>query len=199
MFSAILTLLIMMNPFALFIYLSPLMKDLSSRGFILVLFKASTISLILLLFFFFSGEYLFDEILDMAFSSFKIFGGIVIFSFAYLYIVSGRKAIIMIKENLDDLASEIALPFIAGVGSISLAVLLKHKFSIIAGVSILTAVIVLNFLIIIGLKTMKDKVPNKKLKVAFDKNMQILMRLMGFIIGAIGIDLIIKGIKESFF
>jgi len=199
MFAAILTLLIMMNPFALFIYLSPIMKDLSHKGFVLVLFKASVISLFVLLFFFFIGEALFDEILDIAFSSFKIFGGIVIFSFAYLYIVSGRKAIIMVKENLDDLASEIALPFIVGAGSISLAVLLKHNFPIVSGIIILTLVIALNFLIIILLKMIKDRIPGKKFKVAFDKNMQILMRLMGFIIGAIGIDLIIKGIKETFF
>jgi len=175
------------------------MKDLSHKGFVLVLFKASVISLFVLLFFFFIGEALFDEILDIAFSSFKIFGGIVIFSFAYLYIVSGRKAIIMVKENLDDLASEIALPFIVGAGSISLAVLLKHNFPIVSGIIILTLVIALNFLIIILLKMIKDRIPGKKFKVAFDKNMQILMRLMGFIIGAIGIDLIIKGIKETFF
>jgi len=198
MISAITALLVMINPFAIFIYLTPVMRSLHHRGFVLVFLKSSLISFFLLLFFFFAGEYVFKNILSINFESFRIFGGIVIFSFAYLYIVSGRRALILIKENLDDLASEIAIPFIAGVGTISLTILVSHRLNMWQGILTITSVLLINFGIIIGLKLIRDRMPSKKFKIFFDKNMQVLMRIMGFLIGAIGIDLIIAGIKNSF-
>ena len=198
MVAAIVALLVMMNPFAIFIYMDPIMKSLHHRGFLMVFVKATAISFFVLLFFFLVGEVFFKNVLQINFDSFRIFGGIVVFSFAYLFIVSGRKAIIMMKENLDDLASEIAIPFIVGMGSISLIILFSKKLSVIEGIITVSAVLSANFIIILLLKLLRDKLPGKKLKVAFDKNMQVLMRIMGFFIGAIGIDLIIKGIKGAF-
>jgi multiple antibiotic resistance protein len=38
-----------------------------------------------------------------------------------------------------------------------------------------------------------------KFRVAFDKNMEILLRLNGFFIGAIGINMIIQGINSLYY
>jgi multiple antibiotic resistance protein len=198
MFSTIIAFLAMLNPFALFLYLSPLMKELEHKTFLKVLAKASIISLIICIAFFFIGTFIFESILQIHFESFRIFGGIIIFSFAYLFIVKGQKAFITLKTDLDDLASEIALPFMVGAGTISLSILINEKLSISNGLIALLIIFIINFLFIYILKFIRGEISKSKFRKAFDKNMEILLRINGFLVGAIGIDMIITGINNLF-
>lgn len=196
LFSAIVAFLAFMNPFALFLYLSPVMKELNRKRFASVLLRASLISFGVYLFFLLSGEWLFAHIFQINFESFRIFGGVVVFSLAYLYIIKGKGAIIHVKENLDDLASEIALPFMVGAGSISLSILLGSNFSKSLGVTALIIIMASIYAIILSLQWLRDSIKKKKFRVAFDKSMSILLRLNAFFMGAIGIDMVITGIKN---
>lgn len=198
MLSSIVEFLVMLNPFALFLYLEPIRKDLSHRDFVKVILKASLISFTICFLFFLSGDLFFRKIFQIDFESFRIFGGVIIFSYAYFYIVKGQKALIIIKESLDDLASEIALPFMVGAGSISLSILLAHDHSYTKGGLALVGIFVVNFLVIFLLKKFRDTIEKKKFKTAFDKNMEVLLRLNGFFIGAIGINMVLMGIKNLF-
>lgn len=198
MISSIIEILVMLNPFALFLYLEPIRKDLTHKSFMMVIFKATLISFIICLAFFFLGDSIFRKVFQIDFESFRIFGGIIIFSYAYFFIVRGQKALIMIKENLDDLASEIALPFMVGAGTISLSILLSQKHSIGIGALSLVIIFGLNFLTLYTLKRFRDSIEGKKFKTAFDKNMEVLLRLNGFFIGAIGINMVLTGIQNMF-
>ncbi len=198
MLTSIGELIVMLNPFALFLYLEPVRKDLSHKQFVSVIFKATLISLMVCYLFFFSGEYLFKNVFNIDFESFRIFGGIIIFSYAYFFIVKGQRALIMMKEDLDDLASEIALPFMVGAGTISLSILTSYRHPRPIGVLVLLISFAVNFTTIFLLKTLRDSLEGKKLKTAYDKNMEILLRLNGFFIGAIGINMILTGIKKMF-
>jgi len=191
-------LIVMLNPFALFLYLEPIRKDLSHKQFMNVIFKASLISLIICYLFFFSGEFLFKKVFMIEFESFRVFGGIIIFSYAYFFIVKGQRALIMIKENLDDLASEIALPFMVGAGTISLSILTSYRHARWTGMLILLTAFVINFLSIYLLKVLRNSLEGRKLKKAYDKNMEVLLRLNGFFIGAIGVNMILTGIQNMF-
>lgn len=198
MISSVIEFLVMLNPFALFLYLEPVRKDLTHKEFLRVILKASLISFTICLIFFLSGDFIFQEIFRIHFDSFRIFGGIIIFSYAYFYIVKGQKAMIMFKESLDDLASEIALPFMVGAGAISLSILLSQKQDFLMGTLSLLIIFALNFISIILFKLFRDRLEKHKFKTAFDKNMEVLLRLNGFLIGAIGINMVIVGLKNIF-
>jgi multiple antibiotic resistance protein len=198
MLSSIIEFLVMLNPFALFLYLEPIRKDLSHKNFLIVILKATAISLSICAIFFFTGDVIFRKVFQVNFESFRIFGGIIIFSYAYFYIVKGQKALIIIKENLDDLASEIALPFMVGAGAISLSILLSQKQPAITGAIMLAVIFILNFGILYLLKKLRDSLEKRKFKTAFDKNMEVLLRLNGFFIGAIGVNMVLTGIQNMF-
>ncbi|MFO8015548.1 MAG: MarC family protein [Candidatus Woesearchaeota archaeon] len=197
--STMIAFLVMLNPFAMFLYLQPIMKELKHKSFLKVLFRASAISFAILLLFLISGEFLFEEVLQIRFESFRIFGGIIIFSFAYFFIVKGQLSLVHMKEDLDDLAAEIALPFMVGAGTISLTFLMAYEFTLLPGTFLLVAVLVINFVFIILLKYIRDHLPGRKLPVAFDKNMEVFMRLNGFFLGAIGINMIVMGLDHLYF
>jgi multiple antibiotic resistance protein len=56
-----------------------------------------------------------------------------------------------------------------------------------------------NFLTLFILKKLRDSIEKRAFKKAFDKNMEVLLRLNGFFIGAIGINMMLTGIKNMFF
>lgn len=199
MLSIIIGFLIMLNPFALFLYLQPIRKDLNKDMFHKVIFKATLTSFLICLIFFYFGDVIFEKYFNISFDSFRIFGGIIIFSFSYLFIVKGQEAMIIMKEDLDDLASEIALPFMVGAGTISLSILLSQKVNLIIGTLLLVIIFIINFFIISFLNYLRESIQKNKIKVAFDKNMEVLLRLNGFFIGAIGINMVISGIRSAFF
>lgn len=199
MLSFMIAFLVMLNPFAMFLYLQPVMQELTNAQFLKVLLKATIISFAVFFTFIMMGDVIFREVLQISFESFRIFGGVVIFSFAYFFIVKGQKALIQMKENLDDLASEIALPFMVGAGTISLTVLMSYQLPLAQGIVTLLIVLLLNYVFIIFLKSLRDSIAKTKIKVAFDKNMEVFLRLNGFFVGAIGINMIVTGVQNAFF
>ncbi|MGM5488595.1 MAG: MarC family protein [Nanobdellota archaeon] len=194
MIANLIQFLVMLNPFALFLYLLPVMKDLDSKSFYKVLVKASFISLLILGACVFSCNVLIERVFQIEMESVRIFGGIIIFSFAYYFIIKGEKAYIYMKGSLDDLASEIALPFMVGAGTISLALFLGHNHSDVEGFFVILSALLLTFAIIAILKETREFILRKRYRIAFDKNMEMLLRLNGFFIGAIGVNMIRIGV-----
>src|SRR6056297_3359290 len=130
MISTILSFLFLLNPFALFLFLSPIMKSLTHREFINVLYKASIISFGIFLFFAVAKELLFEDVFNIHFESFKIFGGVIIFSIAYLFIMKGEQVFLQMKGNLSELANQVVLPYMVGAATISLVVIMFDKFNL---------------------------------------------------------------------
>lgn len=97
-----------------------------------------------------------------------------------LILVNPFALFIYLNPIMDDLASEIALPFMVGACSVTIAVRMGYNYVIVDGLSILGAVIIINLLIILLLKLFKDIISRKRLKVAYDKNINFMMRLNGF-------------------
>ncbi|MCJ8163400.1 MarC family protein [Pontibacter sp. E15-1] len=196
MIAAIFSFLVMLNPFALFLYLRPVMQDLSEADFRAVFLKATTISFFIFMVFLLFGDVVFEKVFRINFESFRIFGGIVLFSLAYIFIVQGKKAFIQIKGDLHDLASEIALPFMVGAGTISLTVLMAEQLELWQGILSLVLIMFTNFAVIMGLKQIRRSMNSKKVQTAFDKNMELLLRINGFFVGAIGVDMVVTGISN---
>jgi len=188
----------MMNPFAQFLYLKSVVDDLDLKTFGYVYGKASIMSYIIYSIFALLGDGIFTHFFNIKFESFKIFGGIIIFSYAFLFIMKGAKGMLQIKENLDDLASEIALPFIVGAGTIYLSILIGHNApSEWMALGAIATVMVINYCIVLLFAFVKDHF-KKKRRVAFDKYVGIAMRLNGFFMGAIGVHMIIDGLAHFF-
>ncbi|MCF7871197.1 MAG: hypothetical protein K9L95_04840 [Candidatus Omnitrophica bacterium] len=198
MIQFIISFLVLLNPFALFIYLNPIAKDLNRKDYLMVLVKAGGLSLLIFLGFALFGRIIFEKILLIDFSSFKIFGGVVITAYALIFIIQGRKSFFTLKGSLDDLAAEIALPFMVGAATISLCIIIGNRFHPFAASGIITLTMIIHISLVFFLTILKYSLFKERLKVAFDKTMGMFLRLNGFIVGAIGSNLIISGIREFF-
>lgn len=183
---------IMLNPFALFLYLLPLKKEVGLRRFLHILARASLISCAIYILFALSGEALFAA-LKIKFDSFRIFGGIVVSAFALIFILQGKKSMITTRGELNSIAAEIALPFIVGAGTITLSILMGRAMGPAGSVLAISFLMLLNYIIISLLAVLRHKLKPRP-QVVFDKNAEILLRINGFLVGAFGVDLIVTGI-----
>ena len=194
MLSFYISFLVLLNPFALFVYLIPLKKEQGIRTFADILLRASAISLVIYLLFAWFGQNIFN-VLNIDFESFRIFGGIVLTSLALSFILQGKKSMIATRGEFSQIAAEIALPFIVGVGTITQSILIGERLSDAESFVVLTLVMVTNFLIV-TLLAFARHVLREDLKVVLDKNAEILLRINGFVVGAYGINLVIVGISN---
>lgn len=197
MIAFIFSFLILLNPFALFIYMLPLYKEQKLGTFFKILTGATLISYVIYAAFAIFGQSIF-EVLKVNFEAFRIFGGIVLISFALSFILQGKKSMINTRGEIGKLASEVALPFIVGAGTITQSILIGEAQTSLRAAFIVGVVMLANFCIVGGLMTVRDQLEkaHSKYTVAFDKNAEILLRINGFIVGAYGVDLIVVGIRN---
>jgi len=187
--------LALLNPFALFVYTLPLKKEFGIGRYIKIMTFASLISASIYLLFALSGTYLFEHVLKIRFDSLRIFGGVVLLAFALSYIVQGKESFITIKGKLSKIASEVALPFMVGAGTIALSVVIGGEFSALGTILTIIMVMIANLAIVACLAFVRHKLVDR-FKTVFDENIEIILRLNGFIVGAFGVDLIITGIQN---
>lgn len=194
MLSTILALLVMLNPFALFLYQLDIIRELSKKDFAKLFYKASATAFFLLGIFLMAGNMIFQDVFQVPVGTFRIFGGVIVLSYSIIFLMSAEKTLIKVRKTMDDTAAEIAMPFMIGAGTISVIILVNHEYSIYKGLIILMAALILNFLIVLSLVLIRDFINKKINRVAFDKIMQLCLHLNGFFIGAIGIDIIRQGL-----
>lgn len=196
MVSAAISLLIMLNPFGLFFYLMPVRDQMKAGAFNLLFIRSALISTVIAVLFYLFGEYTFIHLLKINFEAFRIFGGAVIFSLSFLYLIGGRRAMIAMKDDTGDLAAEIAMPFMIGLGSISLIVLTSHYIKGVAGFASVILALLAHFLIAAGFMAIHTKIKKGPVRKFFSQANSVLMRVNGFFIGAIGINMLITGIRN---
>ena len=188
----------MLNPVALFLYLTPVMDDLSKHEFLWIIWKATVIAGLIYALFIISGDYIFLNIFQIDFESFRLFGWIVIFTLSFMFIVWWRESFIHMKESLDDMASQLALPFMVGAWSISVSILIGNAYTVQTGLLMLLVVLAINLLVIMSIKYIRDTFFMWKLKWYFKNILAIVFRLNSFFMWAVGIDMTITAIKTIF-
>ncbi len=186
--------LILLNPFALFIYLNAIIEDLPRGEFFAVLLKATAVSFVIFSLFAMFGTAIFENIWGVRFESFRIFGGIVIVTYALIFIIQGKASFFTLKGTLDDLAAEIAFPFLVGAATVSLSVVIGKNIPLLEAIGAILLALIINLIIIMGLIVFKYDVLKNMMRKVFDRVMIFFLRLNGFFVGAIGINLIITGI-----
>jgi multiple antibiotic resistance protein len=158
--------------------------------------KTSTlVAFIIVISFILVGKYIF-EIFGLTIPAFKVFGGILIF-FIGFEMLQSKKSSIHLNDNstFDDAVaiSPLAIPVLAGPGTIVTAmnfVVHANFFHVLITILIFALIIVLTYLAFIFSKYI--------IQFAGQKNFVIIGKIMGLILGVLGANMLIEGIKLAF-
>lgn len=187
-----------MNPFGTVPVFVSLTKEQSKKERSAIAFKASLNVLVILLISFFIGKYIL-VFFGISINSLKIAGGLIITSSGFALLTgkfSEHKG--MKKKNVKvDLASRseisltpLALPMIAGPGTISLLITYNQEFSeVLEIVYILMAIFLAAISVYLILKSSHYFV-----RILGASGINALSRIIGFVVIAIGIEFIIAAV-----
>ena len=188
-------LFVLLNPFLLALYLLDLIKSLDAATFRSVLWRAVLIAGSIFAVFAITGESLFQDLLQLSFSSFQVFGGVVFLIIGIRYVMQGPSAIEKLRGESEHLAGSIAMPFLVGPGTVTASVL--------AGVGqsppmAVLSVVVAMFLALVGLlgvKWLHDHVRARHERLV-ERYTEIVGRLAAFLVGTVAVDMILRGLED---
>lgn len=195
MLEAIISFLVLLNPIAMFIFLQPVIRRISTTELMILLAKAVAIAFGIFVLFAVGGDIFFQKILQVQFDSFRIFGGLIITYLSFVMIVQGKKSFITYNDDHSIISSEIVMPLMVGAGTISLSVLMGKTFGKVETVVALALVMLISYGLIVALTLLRQGIVTQFEK-AFDKNMDMALRLIAFFAGAIGLNIIVVGIQN---
>jgi multiple antibiotic resistance protein len=192
-----LLLLIIINPFSQMVYLSKLMDESTKRDFLIIYFQATLMSLIICVLFAFVGELVLYDIFQVSLSAMRIFGGILILSVAYVFIMRGSEGIKLFQGHVSEIAQQIMLPLMIGPGVIWMCVKIGETYSGPISALIIALGLILNALLVFTYYIFyKDA--RGVVAVAMKKYFGIIMRLNAFMMGAVSVEMILSGIHDYF-
>lgn len=190
------------DPIGLLPIFATFTQGLSKKDITKLTIRSSVTAFVVLLTFWIFGSSLLG-IMGISFESFRIIGGLFLLIIAYQMVFEQRqdkrqdtaeKA--MTDEALSSLATfPLAIPFIAGPGSIAIVMLLSEKIDS----DLQTQFIAFSpIFIVIALTALSLWLSAQLAKVLPMSALGVLQRTFGLLLGALAIEFVIEGIRSTF-
>jgi len=156
---------------------------------------SNVVAFLIVLAFILIGKYIF-QVFGLTVPAFKVFGGVLIFFIGFDMLQTKKANIHLAGEPTfdDSLAiSPLAIPILAGPGTIVTAM------NFVVNVSIFQVLItIVIFALIVMLTYYAFIYSSYIVKIIGNKNFVIIGKIMGIIIGVLGANMLIQGIKMAF-
>jgi multiple antibiotic resistance protein len=190
-FVALTSILAIMNPVSTVAVFSTLSEGMSKEERLVVISTSMRVALTVLLFFAFTGQFIF-VILGLTLPSFKIAGGLLLLSLAVGMIQP--KKVAYSPDELDNIAIvPLAFPLTCGAGTITTVILLASEAQgIIDNILVYTSVATA-----VGISYLGMLYAPRILAIFGEHEIKVLLRLLSIFVLAIGVQFVMNGISES--
>ena len=199
--KAFISLIAIMNPFSSVPIVISLVQDYSEKEIRIIAFKAALYSAIILIFFLFTGDLLF-KFMGITLPAFKVGGGILLFLIALNLVYGefgkekGKKHEIEAALQRENIALiPLAMPLLAGPGSITTVLILRASAKNIEEVVLLLGAIVLASFIAFLVFAASYFLYNLLGRAGIN----VLSRITGILLLAVSVQFITEGLKVLLF
>lgn len=190
-----LLLFVLLNPFIMSIYLLDLIKALEFRVFTQHLIRAALISLAVFLLFAWGGMQIFENVFQVRFESFLIFGGIIFLIVGARLILGAGPPVDAINPNREGISAAIAMPFIIGPGTISASVLAGSRLEPLMATLAITLGLAAAMAALVFIKWLHDHVRTRN-ETLVHRYTEVAGRATALFIGTFAIEMIISGFER---
>ncbi|MFW6050649.1 MAG: MarC family protein [Myxococcota bacterium] len=188
-------LLVLLNPFALSVYLMDLMRELELRSVIGVMVRAGLVSAVVFVVFAWTGDQIFRDVLHVRFASFQVFGGLVFLLIAMRFMLGGSQTFVVLRGEPEHLAGTVAMPFMIGPATISGAIIAGARLDALWAIATIAVVVVSCVGVLIVLKVVFDGVRARNVKLV-ERYVDIMGRVAALLAGTIAVDMIFQGLER---
>jgi len=187
--SAFVTLLALVNPIQKIFLMTSLQDQLSDKELKYISFKSSLTAFVILVFFMLLGNVIFSYVFRIELYAFRVTCGIVLVYSGWNALQKGVLINISKGMRIQDISSvPIAIPMIAGPGTITAAVTFPAQYGTLVTVLAIFAALGVNYVVMFYAKSIG--------RVLIKVNvMSALVRIIGLIIATIGVQMVFDGIS----
>jgi small neutral amino acid transporter SnatA (MarC family) len=185
-------LFLLLNPFLMSVYLAGLIRELSQRDFTAVMRRAHVIALFVFSLFAVAGDRVFEQVFNVRFASFLIFGGIVFLTIGLRSVFAGTTALVETQGAPAHVSGAIAMPFMLGPGTVSAAVLAGANQPAQFAVLSVACALLLSWLAIVGFKWIIDHVRARNEELV-QRYIEVSGRIAALFTGTYAIEMIVRG------
>lgn len=191
-FEAVSLLFVLLNPFALSVYLVEVIHQNHWSVVFRVLLRASLISFCVFAVFALAGEPVFMRVLNVRFAAFQIFGGLVFLLVGLRLMLGGSQAIETLRGPAEHLAGAIAMPFMIGPGTVSASVLVGSRLSGSLALLALATALLLTSLCLVAIKLLLDRVREINSRL-IERYVEVAGRIAALTAGTVAVEMIMQG------
>lgn len=192
--KSFLLLFILLNPFILSVYMTELVVALDLRKFANHLVRAAVISLLVFLTFAWAGDAIFEDVLQLHFSSFLVFGGITFLIIGIRLILGIGPPVESIKPESEQVSASIAMPLIVGPGTISASVLAGTRLDRMSATAAIVLAMIAAVAALLLIKVMHDYVRTRNERL-IRRYTEIAGRVTALFTGTFAIEMIVNGLQ----
>lgn len=189
-----LVLLVLLNPFVLSVYLTALVKGMPFREFAIQLGRAWLISFAVFVTFSWAGDQLFEDVFQVRFFAFLVFGGLTFLIIGIRLIIGGHEMAVRLRPDDEDVAVSIAMPLLIGPGTISASVLAGARLSKWGAVGAIAAAMIVAFLAMLAFKAAHDAARHRSERYV-RLYTEIAGRVTALFTGSFAVDMILRGLE----
>lgn len=193
-FASVSLLFMLLNPFALSVYLIDMLHERNVGMVTAIVVRASLISGAVFAVFAWGGEQIFSDFLQVHFASFQVFGGVIFLLFAVRYILAGGGALADFRGEPGHVAGTVAMPFMIGPATVSAAILTGIRLTKPMAILAIVVALALTVVILVVLKVILDHV-RKRNTALVERYVDITGRVTAIIVGTIATEMIFKGLQ----
>jgi multiple antibiotic resistance protein len=193
--KSFLLLFVLLNPFIMSIYLIELIKGMPARDFSTQMLRAGLLSLVVFLLFAWAGEVLFEDVMQVRFFSFMIFGGITFLIIGIRLILFSSPPVQSLRPQSREVSGAIAMPFIIGPGTISASVLAGSRLDFYLASLAIALALAAAIVSILLLKKLYDMVQTRNERYV-ERYVEIAGRVTALFTGSFAVDMILKGVER---
>lgn len=192
--TSVTVLLVLLNPFALSVYLAQVLQEQPLPVLARVLWRAALISFGVFALFAWGGERVFTNVLGVRYAAFLVFGGLVFLLIGIKLMLAGSGALDALRGEAEHLAGAIAMPFMVGPGTVSAAVLAGSKLTLPAALLAIFVALVLTVGGLLLIKSVFDHVRERNARL-IQRYVEITGRVSAIVAGSVAVEMIMQGIE----
>lgn len=190
-------LFVILNPFALAVYLVDLFRDNSLRGMLKILVRAALIGGTVFSLFATFGQAVFADVLQIRFAAFQVFGGILFLVVALRFMLTGSQTLVVLRGPPGQVAGAIAMPFLIGPGSVSAATMAGLRLPLGMALAAIAGALVA-VVAVLGLFKLLFDVVSAKNAALVERYVDIASRVSAMMIGSIAVEMTFEGLETWF-
>lgn len=187
-------LFVLLNPFIMTVYLNSLIEKMTFSTFARQIVRAALISTVVYCLFAWAGDRMFEEVMQVRFGSFQIFGGITFLIIGIRLTLGAGPPVEALDPEKKQVSGAIVMPFMVGPGTLSASILAGSRLPMDQAFLAISLAVGASITATLLIKIIHDLVTKRNERI-MEKYTEVAGRVVALFTGSFAVEMIVTGVE----